>query len=462
VHLDRVDVVVIVAVVATALVTTAAALALGQDLVALLFAALATVCVTAITHPRVYRLVVFVGIFAFPFVVAMSLFRSEDYNWTLYLMALALAIVGLGVFQQRAIPLTRGTLYLSYIVLSAFIALWLRNELADLLMIGDLVFAFAIYILVRRADALERRVLLGAFLAFATAQAVIGAMQSWFGWPRFPLVLEELLMSPRNYFSFLLTGTATMVRQGSGTFHHFNGLGSVLALALPLAFGWWLQRLASPWRIVVTLLITIGLVTTYSRGALAGALIGCLFVMAFQRRPSRRVLGLLVGCVGAVVLLLALNTAAQYYETTQNVTVRVSTWEVAVNSADRAPSNLILGFGYGHFQETVLSTGDLETARRSGTMAGVHSGPLQLFLEFGVVGVILFVLWLLAVFRSGLGPRRTWLSIACLGGVLAFLCHQSLDAWFFEYPGTLMVVLLALCEAECDPEQGPAMARSHE
>jgi hypothetical protein len=451
---------VIVVLMSGTLAATALALALGQQVAAVALSALATVCVTAITHPRAYRMAAFVGIFALPFAEALTVLRSDQYNWTLYFMALVLATVGLGIFQQRAVPATLGGAYLTYIVLAAFFALWMRNELAGFYVIFDLLFALGIYTLVRRADSSERRLLLGAFLVFACVEALIGIMQSWLGWPRFPLVLEELVSSQRNYFSFLLTGAATMVRQGSGTFHHFNGLGSVLALALPVAFGWWLQRLASPWRALVTLLITVGIVTTYSRGALAGAIVGCLFVMAFQRRHSRRVLGLLLGCAGVVILLLALSTAAQYYEATQNVTVRVSTWELAVTNAERAPSNLVFGFGYGHFQEEVLSTGDLATARRSGTMAGVHSGPLQLLLEFGVVGVVLFILWLVAVFRSGIGARRTWLSVACLGGVIAFLCHQSLDSWFFEYPGILMVILLALCEAECDPEQGSAAIRS--
>jgi O-antigen ligase len=315
------------------------------------------------------------------------------------------------------------------------------------------------YTLIRRAGAPERRLVLTMFLAFACIEALIGILQSWLGWPVFPLVLEGVVSEPRNYFSFLFTGTATVVRQGSGTFQHFNGLGSVLALALPVAFGWWLQRIASPWRALVALVITVGIVTTYSRGALVGAIAGCLLVLGLQKRQSRRVLGFLLGCAAVVVLLLALNTVSQYYQATQNVTVRVNTWERAVTSAQQAPSNLIFGFGFWHFQEAVLSTGDLTTARRTGIMAGLHSGLLQLLLEFGVVGAVLFILWVFAAFRSGLGSSRTWVSVACLGGVLAFITHQSVDSWFFEFPGVLMVMLLALSEAECDPAQGPAMIR---
>jgi hypothetical protein len=434
-----------------------AELARGQMFASLLLALLMTVVITTIHVPHAYRVVAFVGIFALPFAWALTIFHSDQYNWTLYFVAFVLAIVGVGIFQRRAVPATWGGLYLMYIVLAAFLALWLRNDLVNLPVIFNLILALGIYTLVRRADAPERRVLLTALLAFASAEALLGILQSWLGWPRFPLVLEQLLESQRNYFSYLFTGTATLVRQGSGTFNHFNGLGSVLALALPVAFAWWLQRVVSPWRGLVALLIAVGIVTTYSRGALAGAIVGCLFVLALQKQHSRRVLGFLIGCFAVVILLLAMSTAVQYYEATQNVTVRVNTWDVAVASAEKAPSDLIFGFGYWHFQESVLSTGDLKTARRTGTMAGMHSGVLQLVLEFGVVGGVLFTLWLIAAFRSGLGPRRTWVSVACLGGVIAFLCHQSVDSWFFEYPGVLMVILLALGEAECDPEQGPAL-----
>jgi O-antigen ligase len=456
--MDRFETTFLVVLVSVVLAMTGFMLGRGEQRVALLLATTATVCATAIAHPRTYRLVAFVGIFVLPFATTLTVFRGDEYNWDLYAVVLLLAIVGLGLFQERALPANLGGVYLTYILLAGLLALWLRDGPAGISQAFTLILAFGMYTLIRRADAAERRLLLTAFLAFAVAEALIGILQSWLGWPRFPL-LEELVSSPRNYFTYLFTGTATVVRQGSGTFRHFNGLASVLALAVPVAFAWWLQCVASARRALVALVITVGLVTTYSRGALAGAILGCLFLLAFQKRHSRRVLGLLLGCAAAVMLLLALNIVSQYYQTTQNITARVNTWEVAVTSAEQAPSNLIFGFGFWHFQETVLSTGDIGTARRSGTMAGLHSGLLQLLLEFGVVGAVLLLLWLLTAFRSGLGPGRTWVSVACLGGVVAFLCQQSLDTWFFEYPGVLMVILLALCEAECDPAQGSVVIR---
>lgn len=435
------------------LAATGAALAVGRFQVALLLATLVTLCLTAVARPMPYRTTALMGILLLPFLETVPFLRGDEYNWTLYYMALLLAVVGLGVLQPRAFPASLGLAYLSYIAVAAFIALWLRDDLANITRMFDIVFALGLYVLLRRATRGERRLVVGGLLAFACAQALLGIAQSWFGWPVFPSVMTELATSQRNYFSFLFSGAATMVTHASGTFHHFNGLASILALALPLSLGWWLSRVGSPIRILVTALLTVGLITTYSRGALAGAILGCLFVMALQRQSSRRTLAVIASCGAVVALLLGLSAVTQYYEMTQNVTVRVNTWELALAHAQESPSSLLLGHGFEHFQSAVLSTGDLKTSRHSGTMAGVHSGPLQLTLEFGFVGVALFALWLFTAFRAGLGPRRTWLSLACLGGTVAFLAQQSLDSWLFDYPGTLMVVLLGLVEAEADVDQ---------
>ena len=240
-------------------------------------------------------------------------------------------------------------------------------------------------------------------------------------------MLGSLYQLPRSYWAYLIPGMSPAATLGSGTFSHFNGLGAVLCAILPVAFGWWLAKMNSIARMLVFAIIAAGVVTTYSRGALIGAVAGCVLVLFFQRGRSRRSMALLVSCVALLAALLMVNTAMQYYETTQNVDVRTQTWRIAMDKALTSPSNLVFGYGYTYFHDRVLSPDGTSRVVHSGTMASLHSGPLQLLLEFGLVGVVLLIIWLVSTGRSALGPRRTTLSVAFFAGALSFMAHQALD-----------------------------------
>jgi hypothetical protein len=438
------------AAAAAALGSVALALARGHAIIALMLACLLTICVTAVVRPRAYRLVAWLGIAALPFATAWAALKPDEYNYPLYLGAFTLLIIGLGALQTGLLPRTAGTLYLGYILVAGCVSVVTAFGAGGIGRLGYVVTAFGAYVLVHRAGVRERRFLVTALLAMCAIQAILSVLQSLVGWPIFPTQLEVLMRSDRNYFAYLVSGASIQVVQGSGTFYHFNALGGVLALAVPIAFGLWLDCLRSPWRLGLFATVLAGTVTTYSRGALLGALAGVLFVVIFERSRSRRVMTLLVLCVIVIASLLALSTASQYYETTQNVGIRAETWRMAAVDALNQPSNLLFGYGYDHFHSEVLSTNSSGTGRavRSTVMSSLHSGPLQLALEFGVVGVILFALWIIAAFRAGLGSGRSRLTVALLGGAVAFLCHQAIDTSLFLFPGVLFAVVIGLAEAE--------------
>ena len=81
-------------------------------------------------------------------------------------------------------------------------------------------------------------------------------------------------------------------------------------------------------------------------------------------------------------------------------------------------------------------------------MAALHSGYLQILLEFGLVGLALFGLWLYAVIRAGLAAPRSPFRIMLLGACLAFLAHQAIDNAMFNYAGVLFVAMMACTERE--------------
>ena len=281
-------------------------------------------------------------------------------------------------------------------------------------------------------------------------ESLIAFSQTLFGWPVFPAVLPELALGGRNYFAYLFPGVSTTVIQGSGTLLHFNFLGAVLDICVPLAFGLWLVKLHSPLRAACFAITVLGVVATFSRGALIGTAIGVIFILLFQRSRSRRSLVVLGLCAAVLVGLLAANTFAQYYETTQNVNVRVETWRLALNQSLEKPSNLLLGYGFDHFHGAVLASGvgGVTTTVQTTIMAALHSGYLQILLEFGLVGLVLFGLWLYAVIRAGLAAPRSPFRIMLLGACLAFLAHQAIDNAMFNYAGVLFVAMMACIERE--------------
>ena len=444
------------------LVCAAAAgmLASGHASWALALTLVFTVAVTALVRPRFYRLVAFTSVFLAPFAAVTSALQPAERDYFSYVAAFAMLLVLLSLAQSNAIPRTIGCLYLAYLTISGFTTVLFAGDAKGVTVLDYILTGFAIYILVHRADRTERRVLVGLLLAFGVIQSILAVTQVLFGSPVFPEVLPVLAVSERNYFSYVWPGATRLVTQGSGTFLHFNYLGGVLALCTPLAFGTWLAKVRSVPRLVVFIILAAGLVATFSRGALLGVLVGVVLILLLDRSHSRRAMYVLGLCAAALGMLLAANTFAQYYETTQNVNIRVQTWQVAVNNALERPSNLLFGYGFDHFHGDVLSSGiGGRTATVESTiMAALHSAYLQIALEFGVVGLVLFALWLFSVARKGLFLRRSPTTVALSGAAAGFLCHQALDNSMFNYAGVLFVVVMALMEVESETAE-PILAR---
>ena len=426
--------------------------ALGHPVVALAAAAGLCFAATALVRVQWYQAAAAVLTGALPFLWAWPALRPDEYRLTAYAAIAAAAVAAASLAARRTFPLTAGSAYLAYVgiaslvVVLAFPARPLR--LADL---DTLLLAASAYVVIRLSGRRVRLFWLAALLGLAAVEAFLGVLQVFTGWPQFPEVLPELFRSERNYFAYLVPWLSPEVVQASGTFSHFNGLGALLSLTAPIAFALWAADLRSPPRLALFVLLALGTVLTFSRGALLGAVAGCLLGLAAVGERSRRSLALLLACVGGIALLLSLNAVTQYYETTQNVDVRTQTWSYAAHVAVSRPALLVLGYGYRYFHTEVLAEGRGSEGPAPGVtryMSSLHSWPLQLFLEFGVAGSVLFALWLATAYRRGLGRRRTVLTVALLAGATGFLCHQALDTVFFEYQGALFVAVLALTEAE--------------
>ena len=129
-------------------------------------------------------------------------------------------------------------------------------------------------------------VILRGLLSFAAVQSLLGLIQTLFDVPAFAALGGIVYSEPRNYLAMLLPGMSSQVRMATGTFEHFNGLGALLCLVAPIAFGGWLHSRAR-WRPVLLIVVMAGLVATFSRGALLGALIGVSLVYWSETRSTK-------------------------------------------------------------------------------------------------------------------------------------------------------------------------------
>ncbi len=446
---DAIGRAVVIALTSALFAVTTVALLRGHSIVAVLLATVTTASIAAIAQPRVFRLVAMTALLAVPLVQAIPVFRAQDFNYFLYAGALALVLVGLGMLQPTPLPGTWGLAYLGYVLFAASLVAVGTEGLDGVRLLPSLMASFGIYVLVFRSNAVDRRILLGGMLAFGAFQSLVSVSQAVWAWPVFTEVLPELHTGNRNYFAYVIPGLSPTTVLGSGTFYHFNLLGSILAMLAPVAFALWLQRMRSVWRLTLFVTLTAGTLATFSRGGLIGLGLGVgILLLGEYRRGRLRASAALVSAI-AVVALLGANIVGRYVESTANASVRASTWRYAMDEALDVPSNLLFGYGFGHFHSVVLGPGYEGLPVRSYLLASLHSGTLQVLLEFGVVGAILFALWLMSAFRSGVARPDSFLVRGLVAGAASFTFYQVVENILFAYPGTLFVALVACLEAEC-------------
>jgi putative inorganic carbon (HCO3(-)) transporter len=251
-------------------------------------------------------------------------------------------------------------------------------------------------------------------------------------------------------------------RRVAGPIGDPNDLAFFLLAALPLSLA--VRR--PGWRPgvydVATVLITLALLGTFSRGALVG-LVVMLVVAVVARQVS---LQQLMGVLGSLLVLTALvvglfpdlvgeSLTAKDAVADRNVAERLQLWEAAGEMALDAP---LLGQGPGSFgaeherwleQLPVSATSDLDVA---------HQTYLEVAAELGLLGLAGFVGLLIAGLR---GAWRAWRrdGSALASAVLAALVGTMTAACFlseqFFLPLWLLVALGAVLLVDETPDPEP-------
>jgi len=252
-----------------------------------------------------------------------------------------------------------------------------------------------------------------------------------------------------------------------GTFFNPNHLAVYLeiALALTFAWGWWAMRraraqLALDRRVLalappalVWLTLFAGLTFTASRGGLLAALAGIVaqgvLLATVQRRWAPAMLGAAAAIAGiAVALAMGLQAGPARMLATLPFDVSVASrrqaWSATVALWKSFP---VTGTGLGTFRDAFTLE---QPASLEGTWWHAHSDPIELLATTGLAGplllaagLVVLVLRLIAVLRSGRRSEDRAAGLAALGALAAVGVHEWYDFGLTIPANALTLAILA-------------------
>lgn len=247
-----------------------------------------------------------------------------------------------------------------------------------------------------------------------------------------------------------------------GTFPHPNMLGGYLGAILVLGVGYFSHRVFSTrtrWMVWGGgMILLLGLLVTFSRTAWVGTVIGMLVlilvsvwqlsVRAFwnsavlKRVGEMRIMKVfMVFCVAILIFSWVLHETvlprfeSRIIESEHSISERVQSFEDAREIMSK--KNIWLGVGGGNFTAAVIQA---QPERPLWSVQPVHNVFVLVFVEFGVVGIVLFVLFLFSLVWSVLRERDS-VFLAVFGVLFLSLCF---DHWLWSTHFGLLFLFLML------------------
>lgn len=251
----------------------------------------------------------------------------------------------------------------------------------------------------------------------------------------------------------------------SGLFWHWNNLSAVLAIVVPVVFGVAVYSRTVLLRLVFGFLFLAGLYLAYltkSRAGLVALMVG-LGAVGFgfllgRFRSSNWSIRLAivagVGCVTAVAVILSFGVVSKVSEQRKQggdlnlVLEKDMRFALAGLAFDQWMEKPLVGTGSQSFRYLSVEHWDRETMPRwLGTPDTVHNEYLQTLAEYGLIGFLLLVLFVMLVFgRFVLWPPEeersgsvwTGARIGGFGGLTAAAIHAMLDFQMHVLPVLLL------------------------
>ena len=365
------------------------------------------------------------------FIPAFNFLHSSDINYSAYYAILVTLFILILILKRKKFRIDAIEIFFLYYLFHGVTTWGLNGALQEYSLITYPFTAFSLYYLFSYENTTRITIYFFKILSITIViQSLLAISQSLFGHPTFPNILPELYGGNRNYISILFPSISSYVKQGSGTFEHFNGLGGLFSLTVPMLFGFWYANKKEPIRLFLLIVIVLGLISTFSRGALLGSIIGCYSIIVLNSKIKKTTFIFYVFLITILVLFLKNNIEA-YFSSSANLNSRIDTWLRAIQDFRLNPLRIIFGYGNFYFHKEILID-------ERGILSNLHSGWLQILLEQGILGFLLFFIPLIKIFKGVLSQKKNLFVLSIMGGIIGFSIHQSFDNAIFSLLAFLM------------------------
>jgi hypothetical protein len=408
----------------------------GADFWPLLLVGSTLVLLALVLDPMHAQTIAIGAFFVAPLLGVVEILRPEDNNFYLYAILMLLS-VGFTAAARAMRSLDLLGLFLIWLLASATYATVLLKPAPFYLLLQMPLGALGLYLVLSYGRQAARRFFLVGLLVWSGIEATIGVLQTAFGLSGFERWGQVAFTESRNYLAYVVPGISPTVRMATGTFTHFNQLAALLCMVVPIALWRWLDRKSLTSAAYLALILS-GLLCTFSRGGLLGAVVGCAVVyLALPQDRTLRHVRVWVGVLVVLVTGIALaQVAGEYVAATQNLSPRLVTWSLVLGHAVQDPVRLMFGSGLGYYALGFLP-------QQSGASFWVHSAPIEVVAETGIIGLVLGTVVVVRACVEGVRSRAP-LAVALSGGVAAFVFSQMFDNAFFTMTGAVVVGLLTL------------------
>lgn len=300
---------------------------------------------------------------------------------------------------------------------------------------------------IRRSQVLAPHgpLLLKILLAAAILTSVLCISQMTWGYTGFFGSAEQQIVDAEQGYDTIFP---TFFR-ASGTFNGPNAAGAFLAIGMVVGVSQVLSMRSN--RVLYclgALLCGLGVLTTFSRGALLGAIVGTMFASSILLRWSRPRMVALIALLAVFVGAVLISEQARSYlrigaDIISTSPTRVDAWQAALTLVRRNP---VFGIGFYEFHAAAQGiSGTTETPLHP------HNGPLKALVEQGPVGLLgylLFVVTFLRTAKKSVGDavkgHDRWV-FGAIAGIGASLFTQELfDAGFSLGSSSLAILFAAL------------------
>jgi O-antigen ligase len=173
--------------------------------------------------------------------------------------------------------------------------------------------------------------------------------------------------------------------------------------------------------VFVLVLCVVGLILSYSRGAIVGTMVAMFLVLYLHKRQRLLVAGIVIG----IMAIFLYSSALQLLPQTQQRFVqgedgsaggRLPYVKIGLRMFEDRP---LTGWGFGGFSENCMRYG-------SPIKLEAHNTPVQVLVEYGILGLVAFVLMIglsirgyIGYIQTGGSPALRTLSIGFLAALVA-------------------------------------------